>query len=211
MSISVVYPERVQLGVKLQPHRRIKFLVDANWTNWEAWKSVEVVFDRDMPLLQMGRLMGYTGGNRKLIMENHFKNTWHLSYGLELEPFHPVTLRLGYDHRPTSVTDNSFGPVPLADMDLYSIGIGIDQRSSVPDRKIKGITDIKGIMHQMLTPDYLDLSFTYMTSEYHVNFNQSKLFNSTNFTDIIYNPFAGLTYDMKITSYIVSLKQTWLW
>jgi len=50
-----------------------------------------------------------------------------------------------------------------------------------------------------------------MTSEYHVNFNQSKLFNSTNFTDIIYNPFAGLIYDMKTTSYIVSFKQTWLW
>ena len=92
-----------------------------------------------------------------------------------------------------------------------SVGIGIDQRSDAPKRKIKGLSDVKGILHQMLAPDYLDLSFTYMTSEYHVNFNQSKLFNSTNFTDIIYNPFAGLTCDMKTTSYIVSMKQTWLW
>ena len=96
---------------------------------------------------------------------------------------------------------------------FFSNGVGRsgDQRSSAPKRKIKGLTDLLGIMHQMLAPDYLDLSFTYMTSEYHVNFNQSKLFNSTNFTDIIYNPFAGLTCDMKTTSYIVSLKQTWLW
>jgi hypothetical protein len=144
-------------------------------------------------------------------MANNFKDTWHLSYGLELQPFHPITLRLGYEHRPTSVSASSFGPVPLGDMDLYSVGIGIDQRSSAPKRKIKGLSDVKGILHQMLAPDYLDLSFTYMTSEYKVNFNQSKLFNSTDFTDIIYNPFAGLTCDMKTTSYIVSLKQTWLW
>jgi long-subunit fatty acid transport protein len=211
MSISVVYPERVQLGIKLQPHRRIKFLVDANWTHWSQWKSMDIVFDRDMALLQMAKLMGYTGGSRLLTMPNNFKDTWHLSYGLELQPFDPITLRLGYEHRPTSVSANTFGPVPLGDMDLYSVGIGIDQRSSAPKRKIKGLSDVKGILHQMLAPDYLDLSFTYMTSEYKVNFNQSKLFNSTNFTDIIYNPFAGLICDMKTTSYIVSLKQTWLW
>ncbi len=49
----------------------------------------------------------------------------------------------------------------------------------------------------MLQPDKLELGFTYMTSEHKVNFNQSKIFNSTTFTDVIYNPFAGLEYEMK--------------
>jgi len=208
MSITIPYPERAQFGIKLQPYRRIKFLVDANWTHWSEWKSMDIVFDRDMPLLQLARLMGYQNGLRTLSMANNFKDTWHLSYGLELQPFDPITLRLGYEHRPTSVSPNYFGALPLGDMDLYSVGLGIDQRKDAPDRKIKGLFDL---LKQMLKPDYLDLSFTYMTSQYTVNYNQSKVFNATNFTDIIYNPFAGLIYDEKTTAYIVSFKQTWCW
>jgi long-subunit fatty acid transport protein len=202
MSIDVTFPEHVQFGIKLQPHRRIKFLVDANWTQWSAWKSMDIVFDRPMPLLQMARLMGYTGGNYHLIMENHFKDTWWLGYGLELQPLDNLTLRFGYEYRPTSVTGEYFGPLPMGDLRLYSVGLGLDQKA--PDRKFKGL---HSLIEQILAPNHIDLSFTYMTSDYTVNFNQSKLFNSTNFTDIIYNPFAGLTYSEKTTSYIVSLRQ----
>ena len=202
MSIEIIYPQRVQLGVKFQPHPKIKFLVDANWTQWSAWKSLDIAFDHDMRQLQMARLMGYAGGPRHLIEANNFKDTWHLSYGLELQPFHPITLRFGYEYRPTSVQANLFGPVPLGDLQLYSIGIGIDQPA--PARKFKGL---EGFQKQMLHPDHIDLGFTYMTSDYTVNFNQSKLFNSTDFTGIIYNPFAGLVYHQTITAYFISINQ----
>ncbi len=88
MSIDVVFPARVQFGIKLQPHPRIKFLVDANWADWEAWETQTIVFDRDMTLLQLAKLMGYTGGDRKLVIENHFKNkcisamAWSLAFRL---------------------------------------------------------------------------------------------------------------------------------
>ncbi|MCK7511115.1 MAG: outer membrane protein transport protein [Desulfobacterales bacterium] len=36
-------------------------------------KTWTIVFDRDNELLRLAKLMGYTGGDRKLIMENHFK------------------------------------------------------------------------------------------------------------------------------------------
>jgi long-subunit fatty acid transport protein len=208
MSINVVYPARVQFGMKFQPHPRVKFLVDANWTDWESWKTQTIVFDRDMPLLQMARLMGYTGGNRAMVVQNGFKNEVHLSYGLELNPSGPVTLRLGYEDRPTSNTANYFGMLPLGDLKIYSIGIGIDESKKAPPRKIRGLSDL---LHQMLNPDTLDLGFRYITSEYKVNFNQSKNFNSTNFTDMIYNPFAGLQYEMKASIYIISLNQIYYW
>ena len=64
-----------------------------------------------------------------------------------------------------------------------------------------------GFLKQMLHPDHIDLGFTYMTSDYTVNFNQSKLFNSTDFTGIIYNPFAGLVYHQTITAYFISINQ----
>ena len=203
MSIKVVFPARAQFGIKLQPHPRVKFLVDAHWAQWSAWKSVEIVFDRDNELLRLAKLMGYTGGNRTMIMKNDFKDTWHFSYGLELNLIDPVTLRLGYEFRPTSISDNYFGPIPLGDMKLYSVGLGIDQPH--PDRKFKGLF---GLLEQLLKADKIDLEFTYMTSDYKVRFNQSKTFNSTNFTDIIYNPFAGLTYEEKTSTYIFAFHQT---
>ena len=208
MSVNVVYPARVQFGIKLQPHPRIKFLVDANWADWEAWKTQTIVFDRDMPLLQMARLMGYQGGNRAMVVQNGFKNEVHLTYGVELNPSGPVTLRLGYEDRPTSNSENYFGMLPLGDLKIYSIGIGLDESKKAPPRKIKKLSDL---LHQMLAPDKLDLDFTYITSDYKVKFNQSKNFNSTNFTDMIYNPFAGLEYEMKATLYVISLKQTYFW
>ncbi|HBH86683.1 MAG TPA: hypothetical protein DDY17_03640 [Syntrophaceae bacterium] len=202
MSINLVFPARAQFGIKLQPHRRIKFLVDAGWTQWSAWKSIEIVFDRDIELLRLARLLGYTGGSRTLRLENHFKDVWDFHYGLELRLLDPVTLRLGYEFRPTSVSDSYYGPLPMGDMVFYSAGIGIEQKH--PDRKFKGVF---GFLGQLLKPDRLDLSFTYMTSDSKVRFNQSKNFNSTNFTDIIYSPFAGLEYENKITAYIFSFAQ----
>ena len=203
MSINLVFPARAQFGIKFQPFRRIKFLVDAGWTQWSAWKSVEMVMDRDIELLRLARLMGYTGGSRTLRLENHFKDVWDFHYGLELQLLDPVTLRLGYQFVPTSVSDQYYGPLPLGDEMIYSVGIGIEQKH--PDRKFKGLF---GLLEQLLQPDRLDLQFTYMTSESKVRFNQSKNFNSTDFTDIIYSPFAGLEYENKITAYIFSFAQT---
>jgi long-subunit fatty acid transport protein len=206
MSISVVYPAHAQFGIKFQPHPLIKFLVDANWTDWEAWKTTTIVFDRDMPLLRMARMLGYSYGSNSMVIQNGFKNEVHLTYGLEINPSGPATLRLGYEYRPTSNTPDHFGLLPLGDMRIYSIGIGLDQSKQAPPRKIKKLSDL---LHQMLNPDQLDLTFSYITSDYKVSYNQSTNFNNTDFTNMIYNPFAGLTYEEKATIYIISLKQTY--
>lgn len=206
MSVGVVFPARAQLGVKLQPHRRIKFLADAHWTQWSAWKSIDIVFDRDNELMRLVKLMGYTGGSRTLRLVNNFKDVWHFSYGMELQPFDFLTLRLGYEDRPTSVQDDYFGPIPMTDMKLYSAGLGI--ALPPPERKYKGLF---GLMMHMLHPNKVDLGFTWMDSEYKVRFNQSKNFNSTDFTHIIYSPFAGLEYEQKITAYFVTFNMTYLW
>ena len=205
MTTKVIFPARAQFGMKLQPHRRIKFLMDAHWTQWSAWKSIDIVFDRDNELLRLARILGYQGGSRTLSMKNDFKDTWHFSYGLELQPLNNLTLRLGYEPRPTSISEEYFGPIPMGDMTLYSVGLSLDLKP--PDRRYKGLFEL---MEQLLAPDKVDLGFTYMTSEYKVRFNQSKTFNSTNFTDIVYSPFAGMEYEMKATAYFLSLNMTFL-
>jgi long-subunit fatty acid transport protein len=206
MSVGVVFPARAQLGIKLQPHRRIKFLVDAHWTQWSAWKSIDIVFDRDNELLRLVKLMGYTGGARTLRLQNNFRDIWHLSYGLEIQPFDFLTLRLGYEDRPSSVSEDYFGPIPMWDMKLYSAGLSLNMKP--PKRTYKGLMEL---VMQLLHADKIDLGFMWMDSDYKVRFNQSKNFNSTNFTDIIYSPFAGLEYEQKTTAYFLSFTMTYFW
>ena len=165
---------------------------------------MDIVFDRDNELLHLVKLMGYTGGSRTLRLQNNFKDNWTYSFGLELQPFDILTLRFGYENRPSSVNDDYFGPIPMGDMKLYSAGIGLKMKPH--DRRFKGVFDLVG---QLIHADRIDLGFTWMDSDYKVRFSQSKNFNSTNFTDIIYSPFAGLEYEQKTTAYFLSYTATY--
>ncbi|MHB8137437.1 MAG: OmpP1/FadL family transporter [Smithellaceae bacterium] len=204
MSLEVIFPARAQLGVKFQPHHRIKFLVDAQWVQWSRWKSMDIVFDRDIELFRLAKLMGYAGGDYTMGLKNEFKDTIHMSYGLELEPFDNVFLRFGYEDRPTSIAQGFFGPIPMGDQKLYSVGIGF--RMPPHPRKFHGLM---GLTTQLLMPDKVDLGFTYLTSKYTLGFNESVNANSTDFTKIIYNPFAGLEYENEITAYILMFNLTY--
>lgn len=213
MSLEVIFPARAQVGIKLQPHRRIKFLVDAQWVQWSSWEAMNIVFDRDVELFRLAKLMGYQGGDYTLGLKNNFKDTIHFSFGLELEPIDNIFLRFGYEARPSSIDRGYFGPIPMGDMKLYSIGLGAQFKPH--DRRLHGITDLSlhgltEITKQLLKPDKVDLGFTYMESSYQISANESVNFNSTDFTKIIYNPFAGLDYENKIEAYIFSFNLTWM-
>ena len=210
MSIDVIFPARAQLGIALKPHRRVKFLADLSWAQWSRWENQEIVFDRRIELFRLTKLMGYKGGDYSLKLENGYKDTIHASFGLELEPIDGVFLRFGYDARPTSITDDYFGIVPMGDMVLYSFGFGIETKNvsflKPPERRYKGLMDLA--LHQLLHADRIDFGVTYMTSKASIPNNTSQNLNSTDFTKPIYNPFAGLDYENEINTWIINLCMT---
>ena len=118
-----------------------------------------------------------------------------------------LALRLGYEARPTSVRDYYFGPVPMPDMKIYSIGLGL----TLDDIRKKKPKDAMEFQHQLLTPVSVDVGFTYLTSEYDLPNNTSKNFNSTNFTIPVYNPYSGLDYHQEIVSYVISINANFKW
>ncbi|MBN2180261.1 MAG: outer membrane protein transport protein [Deltaproteobacteria bacterium] len=207
MTIDVPFPARTQFGIMLRPIERLRLLCDLNWTEWGAWENMEICFDQDIQLLQFARMMGYQGGPRKLIMKTGFENTWHLGYGLEFDVTKQLALRLGYEKRPSSVPDEWFGPVPMPDMEIYSIGLGLN----LEDARKKKPKDPMDFQHQLSKPCSIDVGFTWLTSEYKLKSNTSKNFNSTNFTIPVYNPFAGLDYEQKITSYVIAINANFKW
>jgi|GEM_PF-888021 len=182
------FPQRVQMGVKLKPFERLSLLADLHWADWSSLKEDRFVFDQDIQLLQVVRMLGYTGGDNTLVLQRDFKDTWHWSAGLEFKLTDWLSMMLGYERRPTSVNlihwDNIYS---LPDLESYCAGFSL---------KFKSGTQV-------------DLGFAYLINEgLKVHNDSSDLMNSTDPFTPVYNPYAGLNYSQKTETYLASFKVT---
>lgn len=178
------FPQRVQSGVMFRPHEAVKLLLDVHWANWSAVEQDKFIYDQDIQLFRMAKLMGYIGGNKTLLIDRDMKDTFHWSVGVEYQPIKLITLRAGYEDRPTSTRNNLFDALYfLPDMEFIGTGVGIHLPKDV----------------------HVDLSFGYLFNKsYKVPSNTSRNLNSTEFTDIVYNPYAGLDYEQETAIYLFS-------
>lgn len=207
-TVSMTWPARIQFGVKIRPIKQVTFTCDANWTDWEAWPELKIDFDQQIQLFRFARLMGYQGGPKSMVVPWGYKNTWHLSYGLEIRPIDKIAFRLGYEPRPTSVPDAQFGAMSLNDLEIYSVGINIVVEDH-PKPKPHGM---HGLMKQIQHPTEIDISASYvLNKDKHVGFNESTNLNSTDFTKIVYNPYAGLEIDQEMSIWVLQLNQVFRW
>ncbi len=185
-------PQRVQLGVALRPLRGLTLTADFHYANWAVVESNVFVFDQTIQLLQVANIMGYQGAPNELVIERHWRDTTHWSFGLEYWFFDLLALRLGYEERPSPVPDEYFDlSMPLAGVKAYSGGIGVHLNAHLQ----------------------CDFAFTYIVQPetYRVPNNTSQNLNSTEFTDVIYSPYAGLDYEQDVEAYSLSLELTYRW
>ena len=104
--------------------------------------------------------------------------------------------------------DELFGPMSVSDMDIYSAGIGIVIEDH-PKPKPHGM---HGLMKQIQHPTAIDISVSYIKlKDKHVGYNESTNLNSTDFTDIVYNPYAGLEWDQEMSIWMYQLNQVFRW
>jgi len=181
-------PQRVQAGIKVKPFERLSLLADVHWADWSTLKEDRFVFDQDIQLLQLVKVLGYTGGNRSLVLPREFKDTWHWSVGLQYRFTDWLTVFLGYERRPTSVSPAHFDNIySLPDLDSYGGGCSLTFENGLQ----------------------LDLGFAYLVNDaYVVGANGSDLLNSTDPFKPVYNPYAGLIYRQKTETYMGSFKVT---
>jgi long-subunit fatty acid transport protein len=182
------FPQRVQGGIMLKPFRWLRLLTDIHWADWSVVDVDELHFDQDLQLLKIVKVLGYTGGNRTLVTERHWKDTWEPSYGIELRPLERVALRAGYQKRKSAVPDRFFDLLlRLPDVKLYTGGIGITLEDGTE----------------------IDLGGVYMVGRrYRIPNNGSVNLNSTDPFRPVYNPYAGLDYEQDTISYSGTLTVT---
>ena len=208
VTIPMTWPQRLQFGIMLRPTRKLRLTCDAHWTDWSVWKNLEMDFDQKIQLLRLAKIIGYTGGPDKLIINLGLKNEWHLSYGLEYQATPKLKLRCGYEPRPTSVKDKYWGPLPFSDMKIYGAGFSL----VLEEKKKPHPKNFLELLHQLNKPTSIDFGVLVvkMDKKYVPN-NSSVNLNSTDFTKIVYNPYAGLDVTQDFTNYVISLTQNFRW
>lgn len=183
-----IFPARIQTGIMVRPMERLRFLFDVHWANWaKAGTEDRFVFDQRIQLLRIAKMLGYTHGSNTYVVDRDMKDTWHWSTGLEFDATDKLTLRCGYEIRPTSLQHDRFDALYfIPDAEFVGAGLGL-----------KLPKDVK-----------LDLGLGYLWSNHFTIYNnESTNFNSTDFTQIG-NPYAGLDYRQDLSIYIVSFGVT---
>lgn len=186
VTTQITFPQRAQFGIKIKPFRRLSLMADLHWADWSVLKEDEFIFDQDIQLLRLVKMLGYTGGNDTLVVQRDFKDTWHWSVGLEYDILDWLTFRCGYEKRETSVQPDLYDLLyALPDLENFGAGFGIKLKN--------GMT--------------IDIAAGYVINEsYEVPNNTSTNLNSTEFIYPVYNPYAGLDYEQKTVTYMGSFK-----
>lgn len=184
-------PQRAQFGIMLRPFKKLRLMCDLHWVNWSAIKKDVFVFDQDIQLFKVARLLGYPGAANELILERNWNDTYHVSAGAEYQLFDWLCLRVGYEPRPTSVPSRYYDLTwPVQSWKIYSCGAGIKLTSQMS----------------------VDLAFSYLKSDdFKLPNNTSLICNTTVFTKIIYNPFAGLDYKQDTEAYLALVNFNYKW
>jgi long-subunit fatty acid transport protein len=188
VTTKITFPQRAQFGIKVKPFSRLSLMADLHWADWSVLKRDKFIFDQDIQLLKLVKMLGYTGGNDTLILERNFEDTWHWSVGLEYDILDWLTFRCGYERRISSVQAELFDLMyALPDLENFGAGFGF--------RLKNGMT--------------IDIAGGYVINEsYVVPNNTSTNMNSTDFTNPVYNPYAGLDYEQKTVTYMGSVKMS---
>ncbi len=165
-------PKRVQAGIMLRPTPKLRLMCDLHWIDYSSTKRYTLTFDEDIQVFQMSKFIGHLEGDRKLILDMNMKDEYHISVGLEYQLLDWLSIRCGYEDRKTSVDRDYFSVLaPIADIDYYGVGLGINLKSGLK----------------------IDLAAAYLTSHrWHIDNNKSVNMNSTEFIESEYNPYGGM-------------------
>lgn len=170
MSMKLPFVEHVQIGVKVKPIKSVQINMDAGWSNWEKWDKLTMQFDQPIALLQMARMFGLADPT-KLVLNRGYRNTITYGIGLQIQATESLTLRAGYEQRPTSIPKSAMDLIaPLPDLAVKSLGVGYVTRGGL----------------------HIDATASYAKGEFSVPADGSCNMNCSNFLNAIYNPYGGL-------------------
>jgi long-subunit fatty acid transport protein len=189
VSAELTYPQHFQAGVKFRYFDIFHLNLDAGWTDFDEWDSLDIKFDRNVSFLSTAQLMspGIVSPNT-LDMPLNFRSVWTYNIGMAMDLNSRIQLRAGIEPRKSSIPDDARSlQAPIGFARLYAVGLG----------------------YQWDLDTVIDLSMSFMKSVEHIKAdpqssedeypNSSNSLNRNCITCVVTNPYPGLDVDTKLT------------
>jgi long-subunit fatty acid transport protein len=180
-------PPRVQMGVMLRPFKPLRLMCDIHWMQYSSFNKITMMFDQDMQPLQLAKFMGHTEGARQISVATNFNDEFHFSYGIEYQALEWLALRLGYEDRQASTTQEYFSLFfPFPDMHFWGWGCGINLKNGMD----------------------IDVGFGYIYCDtWHIKDDTSRMMNAHDFTEF-FAVYRGLDVEGEFEAFFGGINLT---
>ncbi|GLQ33220.1 OmpP1/FadL family transporter [Litoribrevibacter albus] len=179
LSMDLTYPMHFQTGVKLKltPHHTFTF--DIGYTDYDEWEAFVIELDKPLDITGAGQILSPNNvGSRSLKIGLDYKSVWSWGIGFEHQITSRLKTRIGYEPRRSSVPDDRRNILaPLGDVHFFSTGLGYTWDKD---------TELS-----------FDLSF--LQSKEYIPADTSDGLNIDSVTNLVYNPYAGMDVETKLT------------
>lgn len=187
----LTYPQHFQAGVKFKYFDIFHFNLDAGWTDFDEWDSLDIQFDRQVSFLSTAKILSPDlVTDTTLEMPLNFRSVWTYNIGMAMDLNSRIQLRAGFEPRHSSIPKDSRSlQAPIGFMRMYAVGLG----------------------YQWDLDTTIDLSMSFMKSVEHIKAdpqdassnneypNSSNSLNRNCLTCVVTNPYPGLDVDTKLT------------
>ncbi len=114
-SANLVFPPSITFGVSVNRFKPFTFNVDATWTGWSTYKSLDIKLDQ--PVLVNGRFV------TNIATEKNWHDAWALRFGVGYQLKENMKIRAGYTFDMTPVPSSTLEPqVPDSNRHIFALG-----------------------------------------------------------------------------------------
>lgn len=188
VAVNLEMPAHWAIGTSIRVSPKLKLNIDLKWTGWSSFEGIPLEFNQEVALLQLAVLADLTGNANNLSTPTTLtfpfglQDTWNWGIGLEYQFNERLVLRSGIEDRPSATPVEARSPlVPLDEGTLYGFGFGYQLRSN----------------------SILEFGVGYFSSKLSIPACSSKLGNSCNDSQVIYNPYRGTDIDTELSAFLV--------
>jgi len=184
-SLDLEYPAHFATGVSVKVLPKLKVNVDAKWTDNGVWDQWQVDFHEDIPIFDLIAILEprYIAAD-KLVIPRDYVSTWSWALGIEYQYSSVLALRFGYEPRPSAIPDDKRDLfIPITDTTVVSVGFSYDMKE-------------KGLF---------DMALAQIHSKNFIPAGSSTNINNGSFSNLVYNPYAGLDVKSELTVTVIEM------
>lgn len=192
--VSLTMPDHFAFGTSLKITPKLKLNTDLKFTRWSKWEDLSIHYSEPLAVLVIAGLIQPESApmplGQTMTLPLGFEDTWNVAMGIEYQWTDQIALRFGIEDRPSSIPREYRSPVlPIGDSTLYSVGAEYMPNAS----------------------QIFSVALASLQSSVFMPGNTTKVGNSENPIDLIYNPYSGADIEANLDVMLIEASYRYRW